>query len=88
VPLLYGNPISAAEDTELIARLRARGSRDSIVAAVTLGTIRNPKSTASTAQQVRDAILLELREWEDLDNATSLAALRDRWRETTEKEMS
>ena len=84
MPHLYGIPISVAENTELIARLRVRGTRDATAAAVALGTTRNPKSTATTALQVRDAILLELREWEDLANTTSLAALRDRLKTATE----
>lgn len=49
-----------------------------MAAANTLTTSRNPKSTATTALQVRDAILLELRDWEDLGKNTRLAALRHR----------
>ena len=78
MPHLYGDRITTVENAELISRLRARGTDDAMAAANTLATSRNPKSTATTALQVRDAILLELRDWEDLGKNTRLAALRHR----------
>jgi hypothetical protein len=49
------------------------------MAAQTLGTGQGRDSTAATGLEVRDAILLELVEWDDLDSiASGLARLRDR----------
>jgi hypothetical protein len=79
MPRLYGERITDAESAELIAKLRARGTRDAIVAANTVGKGPSRDATVATSLQARDAILLELRDWDDLDeNAPSLAVLRDR----------
>ena len=79
MPRLYGDRISDAESAELIAKLRARGTSDALVAANTVGKGPSRDATVATSLQARDAILLELCDWEDLDEtAPSLAALRDR----------
>ena len=79
VPRLYGVRISDAESAELIAKLRVRGTTGAIIAADTVGTGPSRDTTAATSLQARDAILLELRGWDDLDrNAPDLAGLRDR----------
>jgi len=79
MPRLYGDRISDAESAELIAKLRARGTTDALVAANTVGKGPSRDATVATSLQARDAILLELRDWEDLDEtAPSLAGLRDR----------
>ena len=79
MPRLYGDRISDAESAELIAKLKARGTSDALVAANTVGKGPSRDATVATSLQARDAILLELRDWEDLDEkAPSLAGLRDR----------
>jgi hypothetical protein len=79
VPRLYGDRITDAESAELIAKLRARGTSGAIIAARTVGTGANRDTTAAASLEARNAILLELRDWEDLDKeAPSLAGLRDR----------
>jgi hypothetical protein len=79
VPRLYGDRISDAESAELIAKLRARGTSDASIAALTVGAGANRDATAATSLQARDAILLELLDWDALDEeAPSLAGLRDR----------
>ena len=62
----------------LVERLRARGSSGSLIAANTVGKGPSRDATAETSNQAREAILLELREWVDLDGtAPDLAVLRD-----------
>jgi hypothetical protein len=79
VPRLYGDRITDAESAELISKLRSRGTADAIVAANTVGKGPSRDATVETSLQARDAILLELRDWPDLDEeAPNLAALRDR----------
>ena len=79
MPRLYGDRISDAESAELIAKLRARGTSEAIIAADTVGKGPRRDATVATSQQARDTILLELRDWDDLDKtAPRLAGLRDR----------
>lgn len=79
MPRLYGDRITDAESAELIAKLRARGTPDAMVAADTVGKGPRRDATQATSEQARDAILLELCDWEDLDaSSPSLAGLRDR----------
>ncbi len=79
MPRLYGDRISDAESAELVAKLRARGTSQATIAANTVGKGPSRDTTVATSLQARDAILLELRDWEDLDEkAPSLAGLRDR----------
>ena len=79
MPRLYGDRISDAESAELIAKLRARGTADSLLAANTVGKGPGRDATVATSLQARDAILLELIDWDDLDaTSPSLAVLRDR----------
>ena len=71
--------MSDAESAELIAKLRARGTSAAINAANTVGTGPSRDTTAATSLEARDAILLELRGWANLDeDAPDLAGLRDR----------
>lgn len=79
MPYLYGDRVSDAEGAELIARLRARGTTEAIAAARTFraGPLRG--ATAANSLQARDTLLIELRDWEDLDEeAPRLAGLHDR----------
>lgn len=79
MPRLYGDRITDAESAELIAKLRARGTPDALVAADTVGRGPRRDATQATSVQARDAILLELQDWKDLDaSSPSLAGLRDR----------
>lgn len=79
MPRLYGDRISDAESAELIAKLRARGTSDATIAADTVGRGPGRDTTVATSLKARDAILLELRDWDELDTkAPSLAGLRDR----------
>lgn len=79
MPRLYGDRITESESAELVAKLKARGGADAIVAADTVGKGPSRDATVATSLQARDAILRELREWDDLDaQAPNLAALRDR----------
>jgi hypothetical protein len=79
MPRLYGERVTDAENAELIARLRARGTSNAIVAADTVGSGPSRNTTSATSVQARDAILLELCEWKHLDEeAPNLAGLRDR----------
>ena len=79
MPRLYGDRITDAESAELVAKLRARGTSDALVAANTVGRGPSRDATVRTSLQARDAILLELRDWVDLDEeAPNLAALRKR----------
>ena len=79
MPRLYGDRITDAESAELIAKLRARGTSGAIVAADTVGRGPGRDTTVATSIQARDAILLELCDWDELDTrAPGLASLRDR----------
>lgn len=79
MPRLYGDRITDAESIELVARLRARGTPGSLMAAATIGKGAGRDTTMASSEQARDAILLELREWDGLDeHAPSLAGLRNR----------
>ena len=79
MPRLYGDRITDSESAELVAKLRARGSTDALVAANTVGKGPSRDATVATSIQARDAILLELQDWDDLDaQAPNLAALRNR----------
>jgi hypothetical protein len=79
MPRLYGDRISDAESAELIAKLRARGTSEAIVAADTVGKGPRRDATVATSLQARDTILLELCDWDGLDEeAPRLAGLRDR----------
>ena len=79
MPRLYGKSISEAEYAELLRRLRGRGTRTADLAADTFSessAIRH--ATPESADEVRDAVRLELREWNTLDSdAPGLTAVRD-----------
>jgi hypothetical protein len=79
MPYVYGDRISEVELDALLTRLRARGSTERTVAAETIsrGVGRDPSQ--GTSAQTQAAILIELREWDDLDEtAHGLAKLGDR----------
>ena len=77
--LLYGNPISDAERSELLRRLRQRGTTDALHAASTIARQAHRDATPETAVAARVAILHELQEWPRLDEINPrLAAVRDR----------
>jgi len=79
MPRLYGDRISDAESAELLAKLTARGTPDALVAVSTVGRGPGRDATVATSERARDAILLELQDWEGLDQtAPGLAGLRDR----------
>jgi len=79
MPRLYGDRVTDAESAELVAKLLARRTPDALVAANTVAKGPSRDATAATSLQARDAILLELLEWSDLDvSSPCLAALRDR----------
>ena len=78
MPRLYGDRISDAESSELIEKLRARGTANSLLAATTVGRGPGRDATVATSLQAREAILAELLDWDDLDaQSPSLAVLRD-----------
>lgn len=79
MPQLYGHQIGDADYAELIAKLHARNTPEAINAAAALGSSRSRDTTAEESLQARDAVLRELRDWEDLEEkAPSLARLRHR----------
>lgn len=79
MPRLYGDRISDAESAELVAKLRARGTTAATMAADTVGKGPRRDATVVTSMESREAILVELQNWTDLDQvAPSLAGLRDR----------
>jgi len=79
VVLLYGEPIPPAEADELLSRLAGRGTSEAATAARLLGERKTRNANAATGLEARDAILLELIEWKELDtSALGLAHLRDR----------
>ena len=76
---LYGDRISDVESAELVGKLRVRGTTEAMLAADTVSRGASRDATAESSLRARDAILLELRAWADLDQkAPSLAGLRDR----------
>jgi hypothetical protein len=76
---LYGVAISDEEIEQLLARLRARRTPESLWAAGTFTREARRDAHAETALIARQAILQELREWADLDVAAPrLATVRDR----------
>ena len=79
MPRLYGDRITDAESAELVSKLRSRGTAGAIAAADTVGKGPRRDATVATSMQAREAILIELRDWVDLDSCSpSLAGLRDR----------
>ena len=71
--------MSDAESALLVEKLRSRGTSAALVAANTVSRGPSRDATAATSTQAREAILLELTEWDGLDeSAPNLAALRDR----------
>ena len=79
MPYLYGDRITDANGAELLQRLRARGTSESILAAKTIGKGAGRDATAASGLTAREAILLELVEWDDLaGSAPGLVRLRDR----------
>ena len=84
---LYGIQIPDEENDELLARLRQRGTIESVFAADTVKKRASRYATAETAAQARTAILHELEAWPDLDEAApTLAAVRDHlWKADTVK---
>ena len=72
MPRLYGDRVSDAESALLIEKLRVRGSSGSLIAANTVGKGPSRDATAETSNQAREAILLELREWADLDKTAPI----------------
>ena len=70
--------MSDAESALLVEKLRSRGTSAALVAANTVSRGPSRDATAATSTQAREAILLELTEWDGLDEAPNLAALRDR----------
>ena len=79
MPWLYGDRITDADAAELLARLRARDTSQATLAAATIASGQGREATAATGLEVREAILLELVDWDDLDDtAPGLARLRDR----------
>ena len=79
MPRLFGDRISDAESAALIARLRARGTSEALIAADTVGKGPSRDATLATSLVAREAILRELCDWDGLDqDASSLAGIRDR----------
>jgi hypothetical protein len=79
VPYLFGDQITDGEAEELLKRLRARGTVEATMAAQTISGRQPRDATAASGLATRDAILLELVEWDDLPrSAPRLVRLRDR----------
>jgi len=79
MPYLYGDRITDVESADLLTRLRARGTPEATMAAETIRPGARPDASHGTSEQVQAAILVELRDWDDLDKtAPSLAVVRDR----------
>ena len=79
MPYLYGDRVSDVEHADLLARLRARGTREAMMAVETFQRVARQRASHGTSEQVQAAILVELRDWDDLDKtAPGLAAVRDR----------
>jgi len=78
VAFLYGDPVSDAERSDLLRRLRERGTTESLLAASTIAHSRRD-ATSDTASEARTAILYELEQWPRLDETNPrLATVRDR----------
>lgn len=76
---LYGDPVPDACVANLVERLQARGSADAAAAVQVCTRGMGRQGTAEDSRAARDAILLELTDWIDLDReAPALAAVRDR----------
>jgi len=79
MPYLYGDRITETESAELLTRLRARGTAEATMAADMVRPGARRDATHGTSAQTQAAILVELRDWDELDeNAPGLAVLRDR----------
>ncbi|WP_411277926.1 hypothetical protein, partial [Gaiella sp.] len=79
MPRLYGDRITDAESAALIAKLRSRGTPDATIAANTGGKGPGRDTSVATSLKAREAILLELCSWPDLEaSAPGLAGIRDR----------
>ena len=79
MPYLYGDRITDADGEELLVRLRARGTAEADMAARTIKGGHPREATSATGLETREAILLELVEWDDLArDAPGLVRLRDR----------
>jgi hypothetical protein len=79
VASLYGTPISDAERSELLRRLRQRNTTESVHAASTIAKSAHKDATPETAGMARKAILFELERWPGLDETCPrLASVRDR----------
>jgi len=79
MPYLYGDRISDDESADLLRRLRARGTPEATMAAEALRPGARPSASHGTSEQAQAAILVELRDWDDLDKtAPGLAVVRDR----------
>jgi hypothetical protein len=75
---LYGIQISDEENAELLARLRRRGTIESLFAADTVCQPASRHATAETSVQAREAILHELQAWTDVyETAPGLASVRE-----------
>jgi hypothetical protein len=79
VPYLYGDRITDADGQELLDRLEARGTQGATMAVVMIKRGHPRDATSADGVDTRQAILLELVEWDDLaSTAPSLVVLRDR----------
>jgi hypothetical protein len=79
MPYLYGDRITDVESADLLARLRARGTPEATMAAETIRPGTRSGRSHGTSEQAQAAILVELRDWHDLDQtAPGLAVVRDR----------
>jgi hypothetical protein len=79
MPYLYGDRITDADGEELLTRLRARGTPEAEMAARTIRGGHPRDATAASGLETREAILLELVEWDDLaGSAPGLVGLRNR----------
>lgn len=76
MPYLYGDRITEVESADLLARLRARGSAEATMAAAAIRPGIRRDATHGTSEQVQAAILVELRDWDNL--TPGLAVVRDR----------
>jgi hypothetical protein len=79
VALLFGYRVQEEEIAQLLRRLRVRGTPSAADAVRTIRRGRAVGEAPETATETREAILVELREWNDIEHdAPLLAALRDR----------
>jgi hypothetical protein len=76
---LYGHPVSDESLNELLRRLRLRSTEAATLAVGSFSGGASRNATVETAAEIRDAILLELHEWDELDSeAPELVRVRDR----------